>query len=148
MRALTQVIKINASQQRVWESLADFGAVSDWAPYMKSSHLIGEIRHAKGMRRGMLHSWGFRFEETVTAWDKGEGFSFDVDRAPHPMKDVRESWRISHQDGLSTVTTSVTYGMKLGLIGIALDWFFVRFVIQREMRAGLNGLKKHLEQTQ
>jgi hypothetical protein len=63
------------------------------------------------------------------------------------MKDVRESWRIGQQDGLSTVTTSVTYGMKLGLIGTALDWFFVRFVIQREMRAGLNGLKEHLEHT-
>ncbi len=145
MRALTLAIKINATPQRVWETLADFGAVSDWAPYMKSSHLIGETRFAEGMRRGMLHSWGFRFEETVTAWNKGEGFSFDVERAPFPMKDVSESWRIGQQDGFSTVTTSVTYSMKLGLIGTLLDWLFVRFVVQREMRAGLNGLKKHLE---
>lgn len=145
MRALTQAIKINASQQRVWEALADFGAVSDWAPYMKSSHLIGETRSAEGMRRGMLHSWGFRFEETITAWNNGEGFSFDVDQAPFPMKEVRESWRIGQQDGLSTVTTSVTYGMKLGLVGTLLDWLLVRFVVQREMRAGLNGLKEHLE---
>jgi hypothetical protein len=145
MRALTLAIKINATQQRVWETLADFGTVSDWAPYMKNSHLIGEIRSAEGMRRGMLHAWGFRFEETVTAWNEGEGFSFDVDQAPFPMKDVRESWSIGHQDGFSTVTTSVTYGMKMGLIGTVLDWLFVRFVVQREMRAGLNGLKEHLE---
>lgn len=145
MRALTQAIKINASQQRVWETLADFGTVSDWAPYMKSSHLIGETRSAEGMRRGMLHSWGFRFEETITRWDHGEGFSFTVDRAPFPMKEVRESWRIGRQDGFSIVTTSVTYEMKLGLIGRLLDWLLVRFVVQREMRAGLNGLKEYLE---
>jgi hypothetical protein len=35
--------------------------------------------------------------------------------------------------------------MKLGAIGIFLDWLLVRFVVQREMRAGLRGLKQHLE---
>ena len=145
MRVLTERIEIEASQQAVWETLADFGGVSDWAPYMKSSHLIGVATSGVGTRRGMRHAWGFRFEESVTKWNDGEGYSFDVFRAPYPMKDVKESWVAGRENGLATVSTRVNYDMNLGFIGALLDWSLVRFVVQREMRAGLRGLKQHLE---
>ena len=93
----------------------------------------------------MRHAWGFRFEEMVTDWHEGEGFSFDVFRAPFPMKDVHETWVTDHEDGFSTVTTQVNYDMKLGPLGSALDWLLVRFIVRREMRAGLRGLKQHVE---
>jgi hypothetical protein len=98
-----------------------------------------------GTCRSMRHAWGFRFEESVTKWNDGEGYSFDVFRAPFPMKDVRESWVARREDGFSTVTTHVNYDMKLGLLGTFIDWLLVRFVVKREMRAGLRGLKQHLE---
>ena len=145
MRALTERIEIEAPQAAVWESLADFGGVSDWAPYMKHSHLIGDISSGVGCRRGMRHAWGFRFEEEVTQWTEDEGYAFDVFRAPYPMKDVKEIWIAGRENGFSTVTTRVKYDMKLGPIGTFLDWLLVRFVVKREMRAGLRGLKQHLE---
>ncbi len=145
MRKLTENIRISSPKHEVWALLADFGNVSEWAPYMKSSHLVGDTRNGVGMKRGMRHAWGFRFEESVTAWNEGSGFSFDVFRAPFPMRDVKESWEVHHEDGISTVSTSVTYGMKLGPIGNAVDWLLVRFVVRREMRAGLRGLKTHCE---
>jgi len=40
----------------------------------------------------------------------------------------------------------VTYDMKLGVLGKAIDWFLVRFIVRREMRSGLKGLKTHSEQ--
>lgn len=145
MRELSEQIAIAKPIQKVWGLLADFGGVSEWAPYMKTSHLIGEIYSGVGMRRGMRHAWGFRFEETVTRWQDGYGFSFDVLRAPFPMKDVKESWVVSQENGLSVVSTRVTYRMKLGLVGKAIDWSLVRFIVRREMRAGLRGLKQHSE---
>jgi uncharacterized membrane protein len=145
MRELRESIAIAAPVQTVWELLADFGNVSEWAPYMKTSHLIGEARSGIGMRRGMRHAWGFRFEEAVTHWSEGEGFSFDVFRAPFPMTDVKESWMVDHENGLSTVSTRVTYGMRLGFVGKTIDWLLVRFVVKREMRAGLRGLKQYSE---
>ena len=146
MRELKEQIAITREHQAVWELLADFGGVSRWAPYMKTSHLIGDVQSGVGMRRGMRHAWGFRFEEAVTQWNDGQGFSFDVLRAPFPMKDVRESWQISHENGVSIVSTHVTYDMHLGLLGKALDWFLLRFIVRREMRSGLKGLKAHSEQ--
>jgi len=145
MRELREQIAIAKPMQPVWSLLADFGGVSEWAPYMKTSHLIGDIDSSVGMRRGMRHAWGFRFEETVTEWQDGQGFSFDVFRAPFPMKDVKESWMVSRDNGLSVVSTRVTYGMKLGPVGKAIDWLLVRFIVRREMRAGLRGLKQHSE---
>lgn len=146
MRELTEKVKISRPHQAVWDLLADFGGVAAWAPYMKSSQLVGDIRSGVGMRRTMRHAWGFRFEESVTDWSEGEGFSFDVFRAPFPMRTVKESWRLDDENGLSTVTTRVTYNMHLGPLGKAIDWALVRFIVKREMRAGLRGLKQHSEQ--
>jgi hypothetical protein len=35
--------------------------------------------------------------------------------------------------------------MKLGPIGKIIDWLLVRFIVKREMRAGLRGLKQFSE---
>jgi hypothetical protein len=35
--------------------------------------------------------------------------------------------------------------MRLGVLGRLLDWVLVQFVVKREMRAGLRGLKQHVE---
>jgi len=145
MRVLTEQVSISAPLAAVWSVLADFGNVDLWAPYMKSCHLVGEQTSGVGMRRGMRHAWGFRFEEAVTDWTEGRGFSFDVLRAPFPMTHVKESWVITGGNSHTTVATQVSYGMYLGLLGQALDWPLVRFIVQREMRSGLAGLKQYVE---
>jgi len=145
MRVLEEKVEIRAPSQAVWDVLADFGGVADWAPYMRTSHLIGEANTGVGACRGMRHAWGFRFEEQITEWNEGSGYSFEVFRAPYPMMEVRESWVAGHEDGMSTVSTRVTYSMHLGFVGRFIDWLLVRFIVRREMRAGLRGLKDYLE---
>lgn len=139
-------MEIAAPASLVWEVLADFGAVSRWAPYMRRSHLIGTQDSGIGMRRGMRHAWGFRFEEVVTQWHVGKGFAFDVLKAPFPMRDVKEVWVLGSDNGQTVVETQVRYGTHLGFLGGIVDWLLVRFVVRREMRAGLRGLKQFAEQ--
>ena len=145
MRILSERVYIHAPEKAVWHVLADFGNVADWAPYMRESRLIGDIERGVGVRRWMRHAWGFRFEETVTEWNEGIGYCFDVLRAPYPMKDVRETWVAADDNGVTTLRTRVTYDMHLGPLCRFLDWLLVRFVVKREMRAGLGGLKRYLE---
>jgi ligand-binding SRPBCC domain-containing protein len=145
MRVLEERVEIEAPAASVWQVLADFGGVADWAPYMRSSHLVGEQPSGVGTRRAMRHAWGFRFEEAVTQWHEGKGFSFDVLRAPFPMLNVKEAWVMARENGYTVVSTQVRYGMRLGLIGRALDGLLVCFLVRREMRAGLRGLKQHVE---
>lgn len=145
MRTLSEQVNINAPSHAVWVALADFGGVSAWAPYMKESHLIGKLESGVGTRRSMRHSFGFRFEELVTDWDDDRGFAFDVFKAPFPMKDVHETWVTSRENNHAIVATQVNYGMKLGPLGALIDWMVVRFIVRREMRAGLRGLKQYVE---
>ena len=145
MRTLTAHVKIAAAPGLVWDALADFGDVAAWAPYMRISHIVGEQETGVGTRRAMQHELGFRFEECVTEWTEGEGYSFDVFRAPWPMAEVKETWTSRRDNGFTTVTTRVSYGMKLGYLGASIDWLLVRFIVRREMRAGLRGLKEYVE---
>jgi ligand-binding SRPBCC domain-containing protein len=145
MRLLEERVEIRAPDGLVWDVLADFGGVADWAPYMRRYHLIGEQQAGIGMRRGMRHAWGFRFEEVVTQWHEGKGFAFDVLKAPFPMKDVKEVWVLAPENGHTAVETQVRYGTHLGVLGGIVDWLLVRFVVRREMRAGLRGLKEYAE---
>ena len=93
----------------------------------------------------MQHELGFRFEEEVTAWREGEGYDFDVHRAPWPMKNVKETWNMAVEGNGVRVTTRVDYEMELGPMGTLLDALLVRFVVLREMRSGVRGLKAYVE---
>lgn len=145
MRQVKERIEIGVSLDMVWAILEEFGAAAKWAPSMRHSALIGEQKTGIGTRRKLRHDWGFRLEESVTEWTFGRGFAFDVNRAPYPMKDVRETWLIEHGDGLTTVATTVEYQMRLGWLGSMLDSFLVQHIVRREMRAGLRGLKDFAE---
>jgi len=145
MRQIKEGIEIAASLDKVWAALENFGDVSSWAPYMRSSALIGTQKTGVGTRRRLRHAWGFRLEETVTGWIDGSGFSFDVNRAPWPMKAVREAWVIEQERNRTIIGTSVEYDMHLGTVGLLLDRFLVKYIVRREMRAGLRGLKDYLE---
>lgn len=145
MRTLIQSTKIKARPETVWAALADFGDVAAWAPYMRVSHLLGKQASGVGTRRAMQHELGFRFEEEVTAWREGEGYDFDVHRAPWPMKNVKETWTMSVEGNGVLVTTRVDYEMAFGPMGTLLDALLVRFVVMREMRSGVRGLKAYVE---
>ena len=63
MRVLKEHVDILAPHHIVWATLEDFGSVSDWAPYMSRSKLVGSLQTGVGTRRIMHHDWGFNFEE-------------------------------------------------------------------------------------
>jgi ligand-binding SRPBCC domain-containing protein len=145
MRELEETIEINASQQAVWGVLADFGGVEKWAPGIRRSSLSGKQAAGVGTRRSMRHFWGFRIDETVTEWTEGLGYTFELTRAPYPMRNVRETWRTKKLDSRTIVTTTVSYNLRLGIIGAWLDWALVRFLVSREMRVGARSLKNYSE---
>ena len=145
MRELQEKIDIEATADAVWGVLNDFGGVAKWAPYLRRASLVGDLEWGVGSYRVMRHYWGFRLEESVVAWTDHVGYTFNVVVVPYPMFDVRESWSLNGGNPHATVSSKVQYGMRLGVLGAALDWFLVRHLIRREMRAGLKGLRKYVE---
>lgn len=145
MRLLEERIEIDAPVELVWELLADFGGVARWADSMRASNILGHQATGVGARRAMRHALGFQFQEVITQWHEGKGYSFDVIKAPYPMTDVKETWVLGGDRERSVVETQVRYGMKLGAVGSLLDGALVRFIVRREMRAGLAGLRRLAE---
>ena len=86
-----------------------------------------------------------KLEEIVTEWSDGAGYSFKLVKAPFPMRDVHETWVLKPGDSHALLTITVSYDMRLGLLGALLDAVLVRFVVVREMRLGILGLKHHVE---
>lgn len=144
MRILNEQVLIPAPQAAVWAVLEDFGGVAKWAPNMRRSKLVGSQATGSGARRIMHHHLGFNFEEVITDWNEGAGYSFEVYRAPYPMKSVRENWTLTHQNGQSLVATEVSYSMSLGWMGKRLDDLLVHHIVLKEMRSGLRGLKDYV----
>jgi hypothetical protein len=145
MRELEARIEIKASKQAVWEVMADFGSAAAWAPGMRQSSLKSEKKTGVGCHRFMRHKWGFNIEEIVTQWIQGSGYSFKLTQAPYPMRDVCETWVLKQNDVQVLLTVTVSYGMRLGLIGALLDRVLVRFIVARELRLGICGLRDYVE---
>lgn len=145
MRKLVNRIVIETPMQAVWNVMADFGNAAPWAPGMLHSSLIGEKKAGVGTHRVLRHVWGFRIEEIVTEWVEGAGYSFKLVKAPYPMCDVCETWILRSDDNHALLTITVSYGMRLGLVGSFLDALIVRFLVAREIRRGIFGLKRYAE---
>lgn len=140
-RTIEKTTYIDQHPEAVWAVLADFGGVANWAPRMKHSRVTNGQNGGVGTRRVMRHVWGFRIEETVTDWEEGSGFTFRLDRAPPPLREVVETWRIESAAGGTRVCTRVTYRAGWAAIGRIADACFIRFLVAREMTTSLRSLR-------
>jgi hypothetical protein len=144
MRRLEERIEIETQPEEVWRVLGSFGDVACWAPYVIHSRSAAEDSGV-GSRRTLRHAWGFQLKESVVEWNEGEGYSFVVAGAPFPMRDITESWAVAPSPNSATVITTVEYRMHLGVLGSLADRILVQWLVRREMRAGLKGLKRFVE---
>lgn len=138
-------VAIERRRDDVWEVLADFANVAEWAPFLTQSRVITEGDVGIGSRRLIRHRWGFRLYETVNEWEEGEHMAYAVRGAPYPIEGLRESWRIAGNGNGTVVTTRVGYRVRLGSAGALLDRIVIRPMMRRTMRHGLEALKGRLE---
>ncbi len=72
-------VKIDASTERVWQVLADFGVVSQTNPGVSTSHLTSEEPTGVGATRHCdLTFSGATTEERIVRWDEGKGLGIDI----------------------------------------------------------------------
>ena len=82
----------------------------------------------------------------MTQWTDLSGYTFKLVKAPFPMCDVCEIWVLDGDDLQAKLTITVSYNMRLGIIGSLLDKLLVRFVVAREMHRSVYGLKEYVEE--
>ena len=149
MTAFSKQIKVLATQEKVWEIVADLGAVERFHPGVSKSYYTSMYRSGKGAGRICeLHPAG-KVQETVTYWEIGKGYTLEVtplEKAP-PLKSFFVSLCLDDRNPEHlTVTFSVAYQTKLGVVGKLLNALMIRSQIEKSVVALLEGLKIHVEQ--
>ena len=146
MPQLTKQVKISAPKEKTWEILADWGAVSNWAPTITESHTTTEAKRGVGSVRSCDHIQMGAIEEEVVAWEEGRSLSYDVIKGlPMPMKSLNNNWSLSAEGDGSLVTLTMNFEMKFGPLGALMAALGVRRMMDKEMGLSLAGLKQYIE---
>ncbi len=146
MPQLTRQVKINAPKENTWDILADWGAVSNWAPTIKKTHTTTEAKRGGGSIRSCDHTQMGNIEEEILAWEEGTSLSYDVIKGlPMPMKSLNNIWSVSGEGADSMVNLTMDFGMKFGPLGALMAALALRRLMHKEMGLNLAGLKQYLE---
>ena len=144
MSKIKMEIAVDATPEKVWDVLGDFGNVYKWSPaVISSSALSGHERGGDAIRQCEVPGFG-TVDETVTDWTEGQGFRFEVE-ATGPIKRGISEWRIQDRDGETFVSVAFDFHVRFGAIGSVMDRLVMRRMIRRLLSRTLTGLKYYVE---
>ena len=128
----------------VWEVLADFGAISRWAPNVNHSCLttdqktgVGATRRVQVGRNALL--------ESVVGWEPGHQLAYTIEGLPPVLRSVTNEWEIggSARSTRVTLTSHIDAGVRPPQELVAR---IVGLVMARASRQMLAGLKSDVEE--
>lgn len=112
---VTRARTMACAPEHVWAALADFGAISAWAPAVDHSCLlratgdgdgVGSVRRIQMGRTTLL--------ERVVTWDEPETLAYEIEGLPPVVRSARNQWRLQPAGGgtVVTLTSSVDCGPR------------------------------------
>ena len=114
MAEIDRTRSIAASAQKIWEVLADFGALSSWADNADHSCIL--FRGADGGPVGTARRVQIKREalvEQITEFDPPRALSYDIEGLPTALRRVTNRWTVTPTDGESSVVT-LTSTVEIG----------------------------------
>jgi len=147
MTTLRNAITIAASEEKVWEILADVGALDAYDPTVESAEVTSGTSTGVGASRKVNMVDGRHwFKEELTVCEPAGPLAFELTECNFPIKALRHSYAFEPGDGQTEVTQVMEYEVKYGALGKLMD----RLVLRRQFDAGvtkfLAGLKQYAEQ--
>ena len=140
-------ITINASNQKVWNALADFGNVQNLSPNIKKSYLtsgdsigLGSTRHCD------FYSMGAAVEEKIIEWNEGKLIRIELFNPKNlPMiRDMEAVFELEEENGQTMIKGTFEYGMSN-----AIGRFFNKLKMKKmnidSWEAFLAGIKHNLD---
>ncbi len=149
MTTLTNQITIAARRGAVWQALTDLDLLDQYDPGVRSSQLVGEQASGLGaQRRCDLRPAGW-FIERVAVWRPEEALAFELVTCSFPVSSLRHDYTLTqaagHTGARTVVTQVMTYELKYGLAGQALDVAVMRRQWDRGIKGFLHGLQQHVQ---
>lgn len=145
MGTFTKQITINASKEKIWNTLGDIGSIHVWNPGVVDSHTTSSGEIGLGSARYCNLGGKNYLEEEVVEWIPGKKMTIRIvgTNLPFAMADIR--FKLENRGSTTDVTVSPEYKLKYGVIGKLLDVMMVRTQYGKGMEGLLQGLKQHVE---
>ena len=142
---------IAAAPQRVWEALADFGALSSWAGNVDHSCLLvhGPDGPAVGTSRRVQVGRN-TLVERITEFRGPAALAYDIEGLPRRVRRVSNRWKLGScppgQTGTDSTTVTLTTSVDVGAgpLGRLAERAMCRFMA-RQSDTMLAGLAARLE---
>lgn len=114
---------LDASRERVWATLADFGGVGRWNPNLASAELLGGPSEGLGARRRCNMKDGKNhIEEVVTGWVEPSRMEIEVTDGTMPFATALISVQLAAVGATQTrVTLTMSYKTKATFAGAAMN---------------------------
>ena len=111
-------IRINATKEKVWEVLADFGGISRWSPGVRHSYSTSESNHGLlATRHCELPKGDDYLDEQILDWREGESFKVEIYETNLPLHRNVVEFSIRADGSDTIVTVAPDYALKYGLLG-------------------------------
>ncbi|MGH8453492.1 MAG: SRPBCC family protein [Nevskiales bacterium] len=141
-------IEIAAPPAAVWEVLADFCGLDQWARGVTRCDPIGSVAQGVGAGRRIQIKGLGRVDEVVNLWEPERHLRYAAS-AVGPFGPGASSWRLEPVESAGARRTRVTlrfaYDMRFGALGRLLHALLVRDRIQSAESQTLERLKRHVE---
>ncbi len=144
MPKVSAEILIDAPVGKVWEALADFGAIYRWAPAVTNSYTTSENdRGPDAARHCDIAGFG-GIEEYVTEWKEGKFFKYKATPVG-AIGGSHSTWGVTPKGNKSRVYTDLEFEVRFGPIGALINELIMRRLLKMAMRNTAAGLKHYVE---
>jgi hypothetical protein len=148
MTTVSATIHIDAPTERVWEIVADLGAVATFHPYVTHSYYSSQSKAGPGARRVCKLGPKIAVEETAVDWRAGEAYTLSVafvkGQTP-PIRDFQATVAVQPDGTRTRASIVATYQPKFGLFGWLLDQLMIKRKYSTMLPNVLAGLKHYAE---
>lgn len=103
MKTVERTGVIEAPSGRVWDVLADYGAIASWAPNVDHSCLLTERADGVGAVR-RIQTGRTTLREVVKTWEPSASLSYRIIGLPPIVRSVTNTWRLAGSGDTTTVT--------------------------------------------
>ena len=132
---ISHSLNVDLPVSKVWNVLNEYSELEKFAPTVKSSPLIGDIRTGVGARRRVtFHHDGSSLVEEITEYHEGRGFTMALTELSSPLKCMEAEFKL---DGLDANSSSILMTVDFEVKGGPLGWLLAKFLIGPTMRGAL-----------
>ncbi len=145
MSTLTVSRSLPFPVQKVWEVLADFGGIHRFSGGVEASPInegtpetgVGAERHCK------LYD-GNHIQERITEFVENKRLALEVFDSSMPLQSATGVFDLEPTGNGCTITMTMSYVVKFGIIGRAMDAMMMRRMMTRSLTGLLAGLEEHI----